>query len=99
MITGAEAGRFDASREISDNVTQVSKEVFESARPMPGGNIYANANKAIDHFLAHGPGAEQIPGPRLHSGSRLPAELIRKTGEVLRRHGLFPRRGYAAAQT
>ena len=99
MIAQASAGKWDAARELSDKLTKVINEVFDLARPLPSGNIYANANKAIDHFMAFGPKAEQVPAPRLHSGSSLPADLIRKTGEVLRRADLLPRRGYAEGTT
>ncbi len=99
MIGHAGAARWDAARELSAKITNVINEMFALARPLTSGNIYANANKAMEHFLAHGPGAEHVPGPRLHSGIFLPADLIQKTGEVLRRYELLPQRGYAADTT
>jgi len=63
-------------------------------RGMRDGNAFANANKALDHFFAFGPGAEKFPSPRLHVGSKIPDEVLRKTGEVLRRHACIPARGY-----
>jgi hypothetical protein len=35
-----------------------------------------------------------VPPPRLHSGSRLPVEVIRATGDILVRLGLMPVKGY-----
>ena len=50
--------------------------VFAAAAPLPHGNAFTNANKALDHFMAHGPRARAVTPPRLHSGQRLPGELI-----------------------
>jgi hypothetical protein len=30
----------------------------------------------------------------VHAGSRLPREMLQKTGEILQRHGLMPPKGY-----
>jgi dihydrodipicolinate synthase/N-acetylneuraminate lyase len=94
MLDHSTAGRIVAAREVSDRVAAVVNGVFEVVRPSPEGNIYANANKAMDHFFAFGPGAADLPGPRVHAGSRLPREMLQKTGEILQRHGLMPPKGY-----
>ena len=64
------------------------------AGSLPDGNPFANANKAIDHFFAHGPAAASIPAPRLHAGSSLPTELMRATEKILLREGLMSASGY-----
>ena len=61
---------------------------------LPDGNAFANANKAVDHFLAHGPKAAEVPPPRLHAGTTLPAEVIKETGQTLAECGLMPASGY-----
>jgi hypothetical protein len=61
---------------------------------LPHGNAFANANKAMDHFMAHGPRAASLPPPRLHSGEVLPPEVIARTGDALNRRGLLPAKGY-----
>jgi len=94
MLDYSVAGRLVDARELSIRLTAVVNGVFDVVRPWPDGNTFANANKAIDHFFAFGPGAANLPGPRLHAGSRLPGELLEKTGEILQRHGLMPRKGY-----
>ena len=66
-------------------------------RPIRGARVLLwdqNANKAIDHFMAHGPGARSVTPPRLHSGERLPAALIATAGAALERQALMPARGY-----
>ncbi|MBA3588570.1 dihydrodipicolinate synthase family protein [Methylibium sp.] len=83
-----------AAQAISDRIERVADEVFAAAAKLPYGNAFTNANKALDHFMAHGPQAREIAGPRLHSGHRLPDELIDPAGNALDRHGLMPARGY-----
>ena len=68
--------------------------MFALVQPLTAGNSYTNANKAIDHFFAHGPNAAETKPPRLHAGVCLPSEVIRKTREVLVRYRLMPGEGY-----
>lgn len=94
MIEHLRGGRQPEADALSARLEAVVNEVFAAAAPLPFGNAFTNANKAIDHFMAHGPGAAGVTPPRLHSGQRLPAELIATTGTALQRHGLMPARGY-----
>lgn len=89
-----DAGRTEKARQISTQISAVVSEVFRLVSDLRGGNPFANANKAIDHFFAHGPRAATAPPPRLHSGPSLPAAVIQATGETLARHGLLPTKGY-----
>jgi len=75
-------------------MTGAINDAFALVRPLPAGNIYTNANKAIDHFFAHGPHSTDIMAPQLHAGVCLPSEVLRKTAEVLVRYELMPREGY-----
>lgn len=88
------AGRPDAASELSRRLTAVVNEAFRIVAGHPHGNAFANANKAIDHFFAHGPDAAKLPPPRLHAGSRLPVEFIRATGKLLSENGFMPKAGY-----
>jgi len=99
IIIDLEAKRFEAARHMSDRLTAALGEVFGLVESLPDGNAFANANKAIDHFFAFGAGAAATSPPRLHAGSRLPTEVIRKTGEILSRHRLTPATGYLGAVT
>ncbi len=94
MIEAIEQGRIDEARAAMAPVENVVARVFGLVAELPDGNPFANANKAIDHFLAHGPAASKVPPPRLHAGSCLPLEVIAATGRVLADHGLMPSRGY-----
>lgn len=91
LLRGGRQGEADA---LSARLEATVDEVFAAAAPLPYGNAFTNANKAIDHFMAHGPGARTVTPPRLHSGERLPADLIATTGAALERHRLMPTRGY-----
>jgi dihydrodipicolinate synthase/N-acetylneuraminate lyase len=94
ILSQAAGGRTDEARKISERVTAIINETFDLVRGMRDGNAFANANKALDHFFAYGPGAEKFPGPRLHTGSQIPDEIIRKAGELLRRYDCMPMQGY-----
>jgi len=94
IIADVSGGRLDEAQQMSERLAAVINEVFRLAASLKDGNPFTNANKAIDHFLAHGPGAAEVPPPRIHAGSRLPVEAIRATGEILSRHGFLPAKGY-----
>jgi dihydrodipicolinate synthase/N-acetylneuraminate lyase len=88
------ADRRDQAQQLSGQISAVVAEVFRLVGGLHDGNPFANANKAIDHFFAHGSRAAGASAPRLHAGSSLPVEVIRATGETLTRHGLLPTKGY-----
>jgi dihydrodipicolinate synthase/N-acetylneuraminate lyase len=89
-------GRDDlASAEtFSRKLGLIFDELAAQAAEVPWGNPFANANKAMDHFFAHGPGALSVPPPMLHAKHRMPQQLIDAAGATLTRHGLMPTQGY-----
>jgi dihydrodipicolinate synthase/N-acetylneuraminate lyase len=94
VITEVEAGRLETAKRLSARVSAAVNDVMRLASNLPHGNAFANANKAIDHFFAHGPKASTLPAPRLHAGSSLPPGLIHSTAEILLRQELMPAQGY-----
>lgn len=96
MIGHLEHGRLDEARAEITPVEKVVARTFDLVADLPEGNAFANANKALDHFLAHGPEAGRLPPPRLHAGSVLPPQVIEATGRELTDCGLMPARGYLA---
>ncbi len=94
LIEHLRQGRRAEADALSSRLEAVVNAVFAAAAPLPYGNAFTNANKSLDHFMAHGPGARGVTPPRLHSGQRLPADLIDRAGAELERHGLMPVRGY-----
>jgi hypothetical protein len=63
-------------------------------KSFPYGNVFSNANKALDHCMAYGDDATHIPPPLLYSGQRLPVAHVEKTIELLRANALLPAKGY-----
>ena len=57
VITLANAGRPGEAQSLAERLSAVVKEVFALVASVPDGNAFANANKAMDHFFAHGPRA------------------------------------------
>lgn len=94
IIADISGGRLEAAQGLAKRLASAVSEVFRLAGGLPHGNPFANGNKAIDHFFAHGPAALIVPPPRLHAGSSLPPELIRATEKILLREGLMPSKGY-----
>jgi dihydrodipicolinate synthase/N-acetylneuraminate lyase len=94
LLEYLDGGEREAARELSGRLTLAVNEVFDLVTGLPEGNAFANANKAMDHYFAHGPEAAGVIPPRLHAGGRMPREVVRSVGGVLERHRLMPRRGY-----
>ena len=94
VIALLERGQGRQAQSLSERLTGAINAVFEVVRGLPCGNIYTNANKAIDHFMAFGPDALEFPPPRLHAGLRMPRQALEATGAVLTQFGLMPSNGY-----
>ena len=90
LVAEVEAGETARADARSQRLTQVVQAVFDLAAGLPSGNAFANANKAMDHCFAYGPAAEEFDPPLLHSGLRLPREVILATKEILFRSDLLP---------
>jgi dihydrodipicolinate synthase/N-acetylneuraminate lyase len=94
LIESLEKSDQEKAREISERLTIVVSEVFALVQPLPYGNPFTNANKAIDHFFAFGPSANTIEEPILHEKIRIPHDIIQATGAILTHYNLMPEKGY-----
>jgi dihydrodipicolinate synthase/N-acetylneuraminate lyase len=94
MIRTLEDGKSSTAEATSVQLTEAVAAVFGQVEDLPEGNAFTNANKAMDHYMAHGPGAASVAPPVLHAGSRLPEEIIVMTGRILEAAGLMPAVGY-----
>lgn len=94
LIDSLEERDIPAAVKISEKISGAVREVFSIVEPLPHGNPFTNANKAIDHYMAFGADAAKKPGPMLHAKVRLPGGILSATGEVLKRYGMMPSRGY-----
>jgi len=95
MIAKIDSDDREGAEEISRRLTGAVREVFELVKPLPCGNTFTNANKAMDHFFAFGPSAGSKQAPLLHGGLRITDQMITRTGEILAKYNLMPARGYA----
>jgi len=94
VVNGIREGRLAEALRVSTALSGTVGEVFGLVGEIPCGNAFTNANKAIEHFMASGPGATDREGPMLHGGIRIPAGIISATGDILKRYGLMPEKGY-----
>ncbi len=96
LIESLQKNDQEKAREMSEKLTSVVSEVFAIVQPLPYGNPFTNANKAIDHFFAFGPSADTTEEPMLHERIRLPQDVIEATGAILTHYNLMPVKGYMA---
>jgi dihydrodipicolinate synthase/N-acetylneuraminate lyase len=94
MMSDISAGKLEPARKLSDRLSAAVAQIMRLVADLPHGNAFANSNKALDQFFAHGPHALEIPPPRLHAGTLLPAEVLRSTAKVLLEQELMPAAGY-----
>jgi len=78
----AAAGRDQEAEERSKALSDFVASVFEAAAKFPHGNAFSNANRALDHILAHGE-AWPDAAARLRDGRSLPDSLIRLVATLL----------------
>jgi len=98
VIENVDTGNLSAAEELSARVTGVVDAVFKRAAGLRASNLFSYANKAVDHFYAHGPDAAEIAPPRIYSGERLPTEIIKTASEALTRFRLMPSEGYLSTE-
>jgi dihydrodipicolinate synthase/N-acetylneuraminate lyase len=96
MLRLLDAGAVEAARALSAKLAEVVSAAFAIVAGFPHGNAFANANKVLDHCMAHGEDATRIEPPLLYGGALLPADFIERAVELLRVHALLPARGYLA---
>lgn len=94
MLRLLDEGNIEAARAISEKLVDVVSQAFATVKEFPIGNAFANANKILDHCLAHGADALHIDPPMLYSGALLPKRFIESAFAMLREHSLLPQSGY-----
>lgn len=94
MIAKIDEGDMEGAGDISRRLTGAVGEVFDLVKPLPCGNAFTNANKAIDHYFAFGPAAKSKQAPLLHAGIRITGDMLSRTGEILAKYKLMPAKGY-----
>jgi dihydrodipicolinate synthase/N-acetylneuraminate lyase len=94
VIALFEAGENEEGGRLSRRLTNVVTAAFAAVAEVPYANAFANANKAVDHLMAHGADGVHVAPPLLHGGVRLPHGVIRTVAALLAEADLLPTRGY-----
>ena len=76
ILACLEADLPSEARALSDILSQVIRGAFSTAAALPFGNPFSNANKGIDHLLAHGRDWRRQELPLTISGQRLPEAFL-----------------------
>lgn len=97
IIHNLENGDSEAAQMLSRQLTDTVNAAFAMVKNLPYGNAFANANKALDHWMAYGQNAEQMPPPLLHAGIPLPSKILTEVGRLLQQNGFLPATGYLEA--
>lgn len=94
IVEALQQGNRDIAIQNSAIVSAVIENVFEVTQDLEGGNVFANANKCIDHILAYGKQWKEYDGPMRYCKERIPEYYLEKTYEILCKMGEVPQQGY-----
>ena len=83
----------EAAAELSARVSSVVETAFRCASTIVGGNAFADANKAILHFMMHGVEAPLRNGPILRTGRPISSDILSEVKDSLNSNGLLPKDG------
>ena len=87
------AGQQDDADAASKKLTTLVEGLFAAADGLPSGNPFSNANRAVDHIMAHGANWRTAPA-RLASGDQLPDSFLQRVETLLQNFGLNTQAGY-----
>ena len=87
-------GRHGEAEALSERVERVVHRTFALVADFGTGNPFTNANKVLDHLMAHGSSAAKHPPPLLYGGVRLPTAFVEQADQYLRAAHLLPATGY-----
>lgn len=96
ILNAIDGGRTDEAQQLSAAVARAIDRVFANCAPLEGGNVFANANKCIDHCQAYGDAWEQAALPMRHCGQRIPKAYVAEAAEALKGESWFIHKGYMA---
>lgn len=95
MLEDLRAGQKSAAQEKAAAVSGIIGPVFAGLEKLEGGNVFANANKCMDHILAWGENWRSRPMPMRHCGKAIPEEYVQLAWKVMKQAGKAPGKGYA----
>jgi dihydrodipicolinate synthase/N-acetylneuraminate lyase len=94
ILSLLDQGRRSDAEALAARVSRAVEGCFELVRAFPTGNAFTNANKVLDHLMAHGETGVRRQPPLLYSGARLPPAWIERAAALLRQNDLMPAAGY-----
>jgi dihydrodipicolinate synthase/N-acetylneuraminate lyase len=94
VLSLIEQDRRREAEELAARLSRVVQGCFEIVSGFPAGNAFTNANKMLDHLMAHGEAGLRREPPLLYSGVRLPTAWIALAAALLRENQLMPSAGY-----
>jgi dihydrodipicolinate synthase/N-acetylneuraminate lyase len=97
LIKLADQGKDEEADLLSARISDLIAAVFADVAAISSGNVFANANKCIDHILAYGPDWKEQPLLFLHSGQPVPVQHLAYAKKALEEHGWPVDEGYLAA--
>jgi len=90
----ATRGDRESAQTLSARVTRAVNAIFELGNQMNLGNVFSNANRAIDHVQAYGARCVDVPMPYRIDGSTVPEPYVVQVSAIVRREGLARVRPY-----
>ena len=89
----AAGGDWEAAAAESEALTVLVEALFAAAEGLPSGNLFSNANRAVDHIFAYGARWRAAPA-RLVSGDELPESFLSRIADLLQGAGFDTAQGY-----
>jgi len=93
----ADRGDRSAALALSARVARVVNEIFELGAKMNLGNVFSNANRAVDHVQAYGEKCLEAPMPHRIDGTTVPRDYVAKVSALVRDAGLASAEPYLAS--
>lgn len=94
VLEALQAGELNEAKRSAGMISEIIGKVFSDTAELEGGNVFANANKCIDHILAYGERWDESDTPMRHCGKRIPEKYIESTYAVMKKFGKIPDEGY-----
>jgi dihydrodipicolinate synthase/N-acetylneuraminate lyase len=96
LIKLADQGKDEEADLLSARISDLIAAVFADVAAISSGNVFANANKCIDHILAYGSDWQEQPLLFLHSGQPVPVQHLAYAQKALEEQGWPTDSGYLA---
>lgn len=94
VLQSLENGETEKAALYADRIDRTISRVFEHTADLEGGNVFANANKCLDHCLALGEAWKTHRLPMRHCGDLIPEKYIVFAQEALQKENLANAKGY-----